>query len=340
MRVRPGPVVYARHLARPPRAGLAGALSATLMAALLAGCSSPPAERASGERNQAGQAHAPAAAAKLPARPAPAKPLAVGVRTVTTKREGRAIRATIWYPAAGKAGGTARRGPKVAGGDFPIVVFSHGLNGAPSDYRELLTEWAAAGFVVVAPAYPHTTRGAEEFNVLDVINQPADASQALTAVLALDRAAGDPLRGHLDTQRVGAAGHSAGGITTVGLFTLDRDDRFDAGVVLAGNALGVGTKFAGPAASLLFVHGADDPLVSLASGKDAFDKAPWPKAFLTLPGGDHAAPYLNPATPSWNVVAETTTDFLRWSLYGDAAAKKRLGTDAGRGGLGVLDNRL
>jgi fermentation-respiration switch protein FrsA (DUF1100 family) len=322
------------------RTGLVGILSSALMAALLAGCSSDPAQRPNAGRTQAAQAQPQAAAPKPPARPAPGKPLAVGVRSLTTERDGRAIRATIWYPAAGKAGGKARRDAKVAGGDFPIVVFSHGLNGAPSDYRGLLTEWAAAGFVVVAPAYPHTTRGADEFNVLDVINQPADASQALTAVLALDRAAGDPLRGHLDTQRVGAAGHSAGGITTVGLFTLDRDDRFDAGVVLAGNALGVGTKFAGPAASLLFVHGTDDPLVSLASGKEAFDKAPWPKAFLTLPRGDHAAPYLNPATPSWDVVAETTTDFLRWSLYGDAAAKKRLGTDAGRGGLGVLDDRL
>jgi fermentation-respiration switch protein FrsA (DUF1100 family) len=311
-----------------------------LVAGLLAGCSSDPAQRATAERTRAAQAQAPAAAPKLPARPAPGKPLAVGTRSLTTKRDGREIKATIWYPAAGKAGGKARRGAKVAGGDFPIVVFSHGLNGAPSDYRGLLTAWAAAGFVVVAPAYPHTTRGASQFNVLDVVNQPADASQVLTATLGLDRAAGDPLRGHLDTQRVAGAGHSAGGITTVGLFTLSRDNRFDAGVVLAGNALGVGTKFAGPAASLLFVHGADDPLVSLASGKETFDKAPWPKAFLTLPSGDHAAPYLNPASPSWDVVAETTTDFLRWSLYGDPAAKKRLGTDAGRGGLGVLDNRL
>ena len=112
------------------------------------------------------------------------------------------------------------------------------------------------------------------------------------------------------------------------------------GLAPSGNGLGVGTRFAGPAASLLFVHGANDPLVSLASSKDAFNKAPWPKAFLTLPGEDHAKPYLDPTNPSWDVVAETTTDFLRWSLYGDSAAKKRLGADAGHDGLGVLDDRL
>jgi fermentation-respiration switch protein FrsA (DUF1100 family) len=314
-------------------------VAATLAATLLAGCTGGG--RAPEKRAETAVAQTPAAVAKRPpARPAPGKPFAVGVRTITTKREGRTLRATVWYPAAGKPGGAAKRGAKVARGDFPIVVFSHGLNGTPYDYRELLVAWASAGFVVAGPAYPHTTRGTSEFNLLDVVHQPADASQVLTAVLALDRKAGDPLRNHVDPERVAAAGHSAGGITTVGLFTLERDARFDAGVVLAGSALGVGTKYAGPAASLLFVHGADDPLVSLASGKEAFDRAPWPKAFLTLPGADHAKPYLDADAPAWGVVAGTTTDFLRWSLYGDAAAKKRLGPDARKTGLGVLDDRL
>jgi len=311
-------------------------LAAIFAAIVLAGCAT---SAEAPERADPGVAQTPAAA-KPPAKPAPGKPFAVGVRTVSAERDGRKLRSTVWYPAAGKPGGPARRGAKVASGEFPVVVFSHGLNGTPLDYRRLLTRWAAAGFVVVGPAYPHTARGTSEFNLLDVVNQPADASQVLTAVLALNSAAGDPLRDHLDADRVAAAGHSAGGITTVGLFTIGRDDRFDAGVVLAGSGLGVGTRFAGPAAPLLFVHGTDDPLVSLASGKEAFEKSPWPKAFLTLPGGDHARPYLDPDTPAWDVVAETTTDFLRWSLYGDTAARKRLGTDARHGGLGVLDDRL
>jgi fermentation-respiration switch protein FrsA (DUF1100 family) len=228
----------------------------------------------------------------------------------------------------------------VAGGKFPVVLFSHGLNGAPADYQSLLRRWAAAGFVIAAPAYPNTTRGSASFNVLDVVNQPADASYVLTALLALNSASGDPLRGHLDTARVGAAGHSAGGITTIGLFTINRDNRLRAGIVLAGNALGVGTAFAGPAAPLLFVHGERDPLVSYTSGKDVYNKAPWPKAFLTMPGENHGDPYLTPSDPAFAVVATTTTDFLRWSLYGDAPAKKRLARDAGTGGLATLDNKL
>lgn len=306
---------------------------------LLAGCtgtsSSAIAERpAKQDRQPVG------AVSTLPARPAPSKPLAVGIRAITTKRDDRTLRGTIWYPARGAPGTAPKLDAKAADGEFPVVVFSHGLNGQPADYRDLLTHWASAGFVVVGPTYPHTTRGAAEFNPLDVVNQPADASQVLDAVLALDRTAGHPLRGHLDGERVAAAGHSAGGITTVGLFTTGRDDRIDAGVVLAGNALGVGTAFAGPAAPLLFVHGEDDPLVSQESSHKVFGKVPWPKAFLSLAGKNHADPYLDHADPAFAVVSTATTDFLRWSLYGDAAAKSRLRTDTTGGGLATLEDQL
>jgi hypothetical protein len=40
------------------------------------------------------------------------------------------------------------------------------------------------------------------------------------------------------------------------------------------------------------------------------------------------------------VVAETTVEFLRWSLYGDPAAKGRLPAAAARGGLARLDDNL
>jgi fermentation-respiration switch protein FrsA (DUF1100 family) len=216
-------------------------------------------------------------------------------------------------------------------------VFSHGLGGRPADYEPLLTRWAAAGFVVAAPAYPFTSRGAARQSVLDVLNQPADASYVLTEVLALDRRAGDRLRGHLDTGRVAAAGHSAGGITTVGLFAGARDRRLAAGIVLAGNSLGVGTRFTGPAVPLLFVHGRRDEVVSYASGKALYDAVPWPKAMLSVRNGRHV---LFDGDDSFPVVADSTTDFLRWSLYGDAGAKRRLARQAERGGIAAFDDDL
>jgi fermentation-respiration switch protein FrsA (DUF1100 family) len=319
------------------RALLAVVAAAALGTGLLAGCTGPRA-------GQALAAHTVPATqpSAIVARPTPTKPLAVGIRTLTVSRGNRVLKVTIWYPASGKAGTDPVTDAAVAAGSYPVVLFSHGLNVTPADYRALLAQWAAAGFVVAAPAYPHTSRGVSQFNILDVLNQPLDASYVLTRVLDLDTTTGDPLDGHLDSARVAAAGHSAGGITTVGLFTHNRDSRLRAGIVLAGNDLGMGTAFAGSAAPLLFVHGDDDPLVTYASGRKTYDKVPWPKAFLSLKGGNHSGPYLTPWSSDFRAVAATTTDFLRWSLYGDTAAKHRMATDADADDAGVatLDDAL
>lgn len=312
-------------------------VAAALVTAGLAGCSggAAPTTRPAAEDPPKATTPAP----RVPAGHAPTTSFAVGVRELKLNRDGdRPLPVTIWYPARGAAGGEPQRSAPAAAGRFPVVMFSHGLGGRPTDYQLLLRRWAAAGFVVAAPTFPHTGAGGDG-NPLDVLNQPADVSYALTRVLALDRKAGDPLRGHLDADRVAAAGHSAGGVTTIGLFTTGRDDRLDAGIVFAGTALGVGTAFAGAAAPQLFVHGEADEVVSYAAGKAVYDAVPWPKAMLSLPKGDHGRALLSDGT-ALRVVADTTVEFLRWTLYGDAAAKRRLPTDAARGGLATLDDHL
>jgi dienelactone hydrolase len=250
---------------------------------------------------------------------APTRTFDVATRTDTFTRDGnRVLKTTTWYPRTA--------------GRYPLVVFSHGLQGLPADFAPLMRSWAAAGFVVVAPAYPKTSRGAAEFDIVDVLNQPADASFVLTQTLA------GRLKGMIDPERIGAAGHSGGAITTIGLFTIGRDPRLRAGVVFAGAAIGVGTNFAGAAVPLFFVHGDTDEVVSFASGKAVFDALPWPKALLTLPGEGHSAPFQRESSPAYKAVASSTLDFLRYSLYGDPAAKTRLTADAKP--AGVLDNRL
>jgi dienelactone hydrolase len=322
-------------------------LAAALLTVSLTACSTAPDQPAAGERGPAGGPGSPGqvtpaqSAPAVPAGVAPAESFAVGVRELALNRGGdRPLKVTVWYPASGGSGGTPTRAAKAATGRFPVVVFSHGLTGLPADYQPLVSRWAAAGFVVAAPAYPHTSRGVAQLNVLDVLNQPADASYVLTQVLALNDRKDDPLRGHLATDRVAAAGHSAGGITTVGLFTTGRDERLDAGIVLAGSGLGVGTAFTGHAAPQLFVHGELDNVVEYAAGKAAYDQVPWPKAMLSLPKGDHGQALLRSGNRAFTVVVDTTVDFLRWSLYGDPAAKRRLPAEAARGGLASLDNRL
>ncbi|UWZ59379.1 alpha/beta hydrolase [Dactylosporangium aurantiacum] len=240
----------------------------------------------------------------LPPLSVPKAALDVSRQEVTYRREGRVLRTVVWLPST-----TTK---------VPAVVFSHGLNGTPEAFAPLLTAWAAAGFAVIAPAYPNTSRNAPRLDVYDVLNQPADASYVLSQVLA------GPLGAHIDSGRLAAAGHSAGAITTVGLFTAGRDARLHAGIILAGSGLGVGTAFTGTPASLLFVHGDADPLVSYASGKATYDVVPWSKAMLTVAGGNHNDPYLRPSAASFTEVRSLTIAFLRLELYGDPSARRQL----------------
>ncbi len=80
-------------------------------------------------------------------------------------------------------------------GPFPLIYFSHGLTSQPDDYADLLSAWAAAGFVVAAPKYPHTWYQAADFDADDVVNQPADAQHVITELLTALPTVIDPQRG-------------------------------------------------------------------------------------------------------------------------------------------------
>jgi fermentation-respiration switch protein FrsA (DUF1100 family) len=222
----------------------------------------------------------------------------------------RPLPTTIWRPAIE--------------GTYPLILFSHGLEATPQDYRELLAGWARAGFVVAAPAYPHTAAGVADFNPVDLVYQPADAEYVITQVARRLGPVGP----------IAAAGHSGGGVTTLGMFGGERDRRLKAGVVMAGRQI-ITTPLSGPSAPLLFVHGKRDEVVDYRDGHAVYVAVTWPKAFLTITDGGHV-----PTGAELDVVATTSTDFLRWSLYGDAAAEKRLPRDATRGNLATLENRL
>ena len=257
---------------------------------------------------------------------APTTAFAVGVRHLALSRgTDRPLPTTIWYPAAGKQRGT---GAAPAAGRFPLVLFSHGLTGSPAAYEGLLTRLASAGFVVAAPAYPHTSAGAPSYNPLDVLNQPADAWYVIGEVRKLDSRSDDPLAGHLEA-RVGIVGHSAGGYTTAGMLTMPPSVRVSGAVIIAGGSMGA---FAGPGAPVLFVHGDEDPTVAYRNGREAYQAVPWPKAFLTVVGGEHWQ-FLAPGARGFDPTVRTMTDFLRWSLYGDEAARGRIAADGTATGL-------
>ncbi|WP_203859064.1 alpha/beta hydrolase [Plantactinospora mayteni] len=288
-------------------------------------------------------------AAPAPAAPpgsAPDRTYAVGVRTLDLGRgTARPLPVTIWYPArddrptSSTAGPTVpRRNAPVAAGKFPIVLFSHGLHSLPEFHAPLTTRWAAAGFVVAAPAYPHTKRGARRFDRNDIRRQPGDAWRVIQHVRRLDQVSGDQFAGHLAVTRIGAVGHSAGGYTTAGLFAPGHSEWLRGGIVIGGAGM-PGATFGGPPAPLLFVHGDADRVVPVARGRDAFRRVPWPKAFLTVRGQGHGE-YLIPGRRGFAQTMAATTEFLRWTLYGDVRARRDLPTGATSPGTTVFANRL
>jgi predicted dienelactone hydrolase len=253
--------------------------------------------------------------------PAPTERFVVSRREIAVSRDERPLRTVILHPTSGRIDGEWA----VPAGTFPLILFSHGLRGSPELYEQSLRTIASAGFVVAAPEYPNTSADSAEYNPVDLVNQPADASAVITAVLALNTVAGDPLAGHLDPARVAAMGHSAGGYTTMGLLSVLRDIRIRAAVVLAGASLG--GAYAAPAVPVLFVHGSADEVVPYSHGRAAYNHLPWPKAFLTIVDGGHAD-YLDRSSPAATAVTATVLDFLRATLYGDAEALARIPTDS------------
>ncbi|HEY0532981.1 MAG TPA: prolyl oligopeptidase family serine peptidase [Actinoplanes sp.] len=258
-------------------------------------------------------------------RPAATTPTAfpVGLRILHLNRGSvRPLPTLVFYPAQPwTLAGAGSPVEQPAAGRFPLVVFSHGLKGSPERYQAALSGWAAAGFVVVAPNFPHTSQYATDFRRSDIVRQPNDVRYVLAEMRRLDATPGDPLAGHIDTTRIAAIGHSAGGYTTMGLFTAGHDPSLKAGVIMAG-WLAPGA-FAGPPATMLFLQGTADPIVPAARSRVAFDRVPWPKAYLLLRHNSHAT-YLQPGQTGYDLMESTVIDFLRWTLDGDQAARARL----------------
>jgi dipeptidyl aminopeptidase/acylaminoacyl peptidase len=116
------------------------------------------------------------------------------------------------------------------GRPYPLIVFAHGSGGLGTDYDVLLRTWAAAGYVVAAPAFPVATADAEPGAwIEDLPNLPADVSFVADQMVKSEA-------GLVDPGRIGAAGHSMGAMVTltVAANTCCHDARVKAAVVLAG----------------------------------------------------------------------------------------------------------
>jgi predicted dienelactone hydrolase len=139
------------------------------------------------------------------------------------------LRITIWYPAAPQAMEEALNvgppgkplftpGSAAPNADFedarprPVILLSHGFGGTARIMAWFGTALARHGYVVVAVDHPGNN-GRDPMTVAGAVlswERPGDLKTAL------DTAKTDPTIGpHLDLNRLGAAGFSAGGFTTL-----------------------------------------------------------------------------------------------------------------------------
>jgi predicted dienelactone hydrolase len=161
-------------------------------------------------------------------------PYTVGYRTqsVTYRPAGvatdRTLNVELWYPAQASTGvdtvysvGGALAVPRpiprtnadvLAGGPFPVVLYSHGSSGialAGFSYGEYLASW---GFVVAAPDHTgNTTLNNSNPVALSYLVRPQDISATLDAIVATGAVAGRT------SSDISAIGHSFGGYTVLSL---------------------------------------------------------------------------------------------------------------------------
>jgi dienelactone hydrolase len=227
-------------------------------------------------------------------------------------------------------------------GPFPLIVFGHGSSGHPDKFTELLGSWAAAGFVVAAPAFPLTNSSVAPFgqNLGDVVNQPADMSFVLTQVLREARTKGSRLYRAVDRRHIGAAGLSLGGATTYDAVFDDccRDDRFTAAIVLDGIRLGGSLHLDGHV-PLLIAHSDTDPAIPYSSAQAAFAAATAPVWFVTFHGASHATQWENDPTPYDAIGERLTIDFWDATLRRRKAAWANLTRDATVADLSSIESR-
>jgi dienelactone hydrolase len=248
-------------------------------------------------------------------------------------RSSRTLVTTLWYPSPGSGGSR--------GGPYPLIVFAHGLGGAPQDYAQLLSDWAAAGYVVAAPLFPLSssdTPGGPDGG--DIGNQPGDMSFVIDQVLKLSAGSGGPLSGLVDPVEIGAAGHSNGAITTLGLIgnSCCRDHRIKAAVVMAGTTEGLGRghyDLAGGSPPLLIVQDLHDGLVPYPDAVAVYNQARGPKALLALswdssPDSSGATAHMASSGvvgPTGGAVFRSTTDFFDAFLKHERGALQALAAD-------------
>jgi len=228
---------------------------------------------------------------------------------VTTVMINEVIQAEVWYPAVegpeateeydvrdfapsiiramltGDAPSTysyaATRDAEVAGGQFPVVLFSHGFGGFRTQSTFLTAHLASRGMIVISPDHPSRDLAAALSSGTFETDDPQ-----VHLLESLDYLVGDDtlFEGHVDADRVATLGHSAGGGTAL---AVAGDDRIDGFVSMASGRLGAGDDGDMPNKPSFFLAGTLDAIVPPSRTEEAYAAAAEPSVLWTIEGVGH-----------------------------------------------------
>lgn len=251
----------------------------------------------------------------------------------------RTLPLVVLYPARGAGGRSATSEPvagaKPTGGPYPVLVYSHGLGGWGDERVATLTRWASAGFVVVAPTFPLSSRSTDPS---DLMNQPADVAFVVQQIRAAAGDRADLLHGLVRTDCVALGGHSLGGGTTMAAAydTCCTSIRPEALVDIAGVLVErTGTAALADMAPIptLLVHGDADHRVPYDQGRRKLDLLHGPTWMLTFTGGGHSDMFQPPRAA---LLDDAVVAFLDAELQGEPGRLDALPGVVAGSGLGTL----
>jgi LPXTG-motif cell wall-anchored protein len=160
---------------------------------------------------------------------------------------------------------------------WPVIAWANGTACAPVLYWNALCALASKGYIVVASSDTMSANGKSQIGEVDYIISENEDSES-------------DFYNKVDTDKIGVAGHSQGGRSTVN--AAKSDSRIKAAVSIAGS--NTSGERSGLTTPTLFLTGTADLVVySSLWVKPTYNKAEGPAAYASLKGGIHTSVITN-----------------------------------------------